>query len=184
MTSIPVDDALCCLISAVAASAADADAPEYQHQYPTANMTLPYCPHDSVIAKSLGRSTTPPPGTGMLPAEHPQTTGLVQYHRFHVASARPAPGSPDGTACLAELYGDCSSPADVSTLAGHEKFTIAESERLERELMQRWCDCLMAKAAADGHLYSRAWPRWIETSTKSTDGRFTVVAFIVAAQLL
>lgn len=176
-------DALCCLLDAVVASAADASAEPFDHVYPTSAMTWPYCDHDAVIGRVESISTNPPPNRQYQVAENPQTTGTVRYHRFDLHVIRCGPPIPDehSTQCLGDIYGDCTSPADHSTLAGHHRALDLETERLFAELLDRWCDCLVA--GSSGAEYSKTRPRWIEQAVIMNQGRFSAMAFQVGTLL-
>lgn len=175
---ITFQEATCCLITAVAASAADAGAPEYQHQFPSVANRPPYCAHDAITATYLGRTTDPPPGD--VPSDlHPDR---VWYWRFEVKSHRCGPPAPDDVSkCVAGIYGDCSSPADGETIAGHHALVMAETERLQRELLDRWCTCLQA---VPGGNYSASRPRWFVDGRVSNEGRFSTITFEVNALIL
>lgn len=177
--AITFQQATCCLITAVVASAAEAGAPGYEHQFPSVANRPPYCPHDAVTATYLGRTTEPPPGE--LPAD--DGSDRVWYWRFEVKShrAQPAPHPDKPSECLAGLYGDCASPADATTIAGHHAVVMAEVERLERELLNRWCECLQA---IPGGGYSASRPRWFVAGDVTSEGRFTTARFEVNALIL
>lgn len=174
-------DALCCLLDAVADSAAAAGAEPFEHKYPSAALTWPYCDHHAVLGRSLPPTTLPPPNSGEPAKDDPQTTGRIYYHRFDLHVVRCGPPSPvDGGSCLADLYGDCSSPAGHTTLAGHERAVDAETTRLFDELLERWCDCMTASITG----YARHAPRWIEpNAVLTTSGRFTALQLQVGTLL-
>lgn len=174
-------DALCCLLSSVTASAADASAEPFDHTYPSSSLTWPYCTHHAVVGRVAGRSTEPPPNRNMLPAEDPNTTGTVRYTRFdlHVVRCGPPSPDPESTTCLGDLYGDCSSPANHETLAGHHRAIDLEAERLISELLQRWCDCLVERNEG----YSRSAPRWLEEALVVSEGRFSAITMRVGTLL-
>lgn len=181
-------DALCCLISAVQDSAAQDDpdnpgnpiAEPFEHAYPSSSLTWPYCEHHFVTGRSLPPTTLPPQNAlGILPADDPQTTGRILYNRFDLDIGRCGPPAAD-EGCLGSLYGDCTSPAGHDTLAGHERAVDEEMNRLVSELLDRWCDCMVANIAG----YPRHAPRWMEpTATIETQGRFTVIRLQVGTRL-
>lgn len=172
-------DALCCLFQAVADSAAAAEADPFEHAYPSAAMTWPYCDHHAITGRALPPSTLPPPNLNMPPADDPNTTGRIWWHRFELAVIRCGPPAPTNSTCVAGLYGDCTTSAGHSTIAGHYQAVDLEMNRLTTELLVRWCDCLVA--SVDG--YPRHAPRWIETSAMTTQGRFTALEFTVGTRL-
>lgn len=175
-------DALCCALTAVADSAADAGADPFKHQYPSMALTWPYCGHHFITGRALPPSTLPPPDGVTAPASDVRTTGVVLYHRFAVDVGRCGPPMPESAdQCLGDLYGDCSSPAGHTTLAGHHRAVDAELDRLMSEFLERWCDCLTATIAG----YPRHAPRWIEhdLSTVETQGRFTVIRLQIGTRL-
>lgn len=172
-------DALCCAFTAVTESAADAGAEPFEHVYPSAAMTWPYCDHHFVTGRSLPPTTLPPPGSELLPSDDPQTTGRIYFHRFELDVGRCGPPAPT-TGCLGDLYGDCASPAGHSTLAGHEAAVDTEISRLFDELLDRWCDCMTATIPG----YAKHAPRWIESNTTiETQGRFSVIRFQIGTRL-
>lgn len=183
--TISGQDALCCLISAAEQSAAAAVPPAepFDHAYPTSAMTWPYCNHSAVIGRVKSISTAPPPNRDYLVAENPQTTGTVRYHRFDLSVIRCGPPSPDPetTTCLGDVYGDCTSPANHETLAGHHRAIDLEVERLIGNLLDLWCDCLVA--ASTGAEYSKTRPRWIEEAVVTSQGRFTAIEFKIGTLL-
>lgn len=183
--TISAIDALCCAISSVQLSAANADAEPFDHAYPTSAMTWPYCSHSAVIGRLAGISNVPPPNRDYLVAENPQTTGTIRYHRFDISVIRCGPPSPDenSTKCLGDLYGDCSSPANHETLAGHERSVDLEVERLMGDMLDLWCDCLVDLPEAQGGRYSKTRPRWIESASVTSQGRFTAIEFKIGTLL-
>lgn len=176
-------DALCCLINAAVQSAADAGAEPFDHAYPTSTMTWPYCNHSAVIGRVASITTNPPPNRGYTVSEDPQTTGTVNYHRFDLSVIRCGPPSPDPktTTCLGDLYGDCSSPADHTTLAGHSRALDLEVERLFGNLLDLWCDCLTNLSV--GAEYSKSRPRWIDQAVITSEGRFSAIEFEIGTLL-
>lgn len=181
-------DALCCLMASAVESATDAAAtPEepggFDHVYPSSAMTWPYCDHHAVVGRVASISTQPPPQGQVtdVPREDPHTTGTIRFHRFDLHVVRCGPPSPDSdsTRCLGDLYGDCDSPPNHHTLAGHHLAVDLETERLMSEILERWCDCLVARNEG----YSRTRPRWIEEATIQNEGRFTAIALRVGTLL-
>lgn len=175
--------ALCCLISSAAASATAAGVP-FVHAYPTAALTWPYCTHDAVIGRHVGQDPNPPPSlTGEPPAFDAPTNARVAFDVFDLTVLRCGPPYPEiregAVACPSGFYGDCSSPVDNTTLAGHHALVAAETERLRSELLERWCSCLVLLDAG----YSRTRPRWVDSVTVENEGRFTGVTFRVAGLL-
>lgn len=185
MTVIDPHDALCCLISSIEQSATDAGADPFTHGYPSASLTPPYCDHDAIVARNLGASTEPPPALADLgPAEDIRADGVKWWHRFEAIVVRCGPPWPDTDGCLGDLYGDCTSPADHQTLAGHERALMAEAERLRSELLAYWCDCLVDATPGPGPRYRRSARRWFDDITlESGEGRFSFIRIRVGTDL-
>jgi hypothetical protein len=179
-------DALCCLIGAAAQAAEDHGAAPFDHRYPTATMTWPYCAHHAVIGRALPPTTLPPPGYEPgVPQDLPGVV-TVLYHRFEVAVVRCGPPAPELAPgqCLGALYGDCDSEPGHDTLAGHERAVTAEREWLTAGLLDLWCACLAGVDPGTGRpRYPAHAPRWIESVTVETGGRFTATTFTVATRL-
>ena len=174
-------EALCCLMNAVAESAAAAAAEPFSHIYPSAAMTWPYCDHHAVVGRQLADSVEPPPGpAGDLPAWDARTGDRVAYSVFEVHVIRYGPPAPDpNSPGLCGLYGACGDPAGSDSIAGHYALVQDERARLQAELLERWCACLLT--TVDN--YSKSWPSWIEQISTQSAGRFTSTEFIVHALL-
>ena len=188
MSTITGHQALCCLMSSIQESAVGDDpdnpvAEAFDHVYPSSALTWPYCQHHAIVGRALPPSTEPPalsPVTD-VPREDAKTTGVIRFHRFEVDVIRCGPPSPDleNPQCLGDLYGDCASPANHETLAGHHLAVDQELDRLVDELLGRWCDCLVALGLG----YSRMAPRWIDEISITNEGRFTGTRFRVGTLL-
>ena len=171
--------ALCCLIAAAEATAAGNSLDPFDHAYPSTSLTWPYCTHSAVVARAIAPTNIPPAHLQLPQAADPNTTGVIWFDRFEIDVVRCGPPAPDDGSCLADLYGSCASPVDHSTLAGHHAAVEVELDALRSELLGRWCDCLVALDAG----YGRHAPRWFESISVVTGGRFTAVRLIVGTRL-
>lgn len=184
MTIVDPFAALCCLIGAVDTSNTNAAGVPFDHKYPSAALTWPYCTHHAIVARIASKTTEPPPTETSGTADM-RAAGRVWYHRFELDVVRCGPPAPTTGECLDDLYGDCDSDANHDTLAGHQRAIVAEAERLHAELLDLWCQCLRTLPPPGGTtpIYSAGNPRWIESVTTSNEGRFTAIRFRVGALL-
>lgn len=173
--TITTDEAICCLLSAVAQVLADADAPALDHRYVSANDTWPYCAHDAAVARELDALLFTNAGD---PQRDTQSRAWV--HQFQVTVLRPAPPGPTQPGqCLDGLYGDCATAtAFDGTITGHALGVAADRRAIRRNLLAEWCQCMRTahKRPASNHTD-------LVRTEAVAGGRFAGTLFVVEAVL-
>lgn len=173
---ITTDQAICCLLQAVAEVLDDAGLPALDHAYLSANDTWPYCDHSAAVAHELEPQVFTQDGV-------PQQVGRTRswVHQFQVTVLRGAPPAPDidtGPLCIGGLYGDCgTAEAFDGTITGHAKGIAADRRAIMGGLLAAWCACMLThKRPASNHT------DFVRTEYVA-GGRFAGTLFVVEAAL-